>query len=116
MINKLSKQYNVHVACLKMMWWYACIHITCFTSESQYDIVFGCFVYLQEGWTALMAAANNGRYGVVDILLQHGANPDMQDDVSTFFSMPVISKERTPIIIISKLKILQIIMWNIGMA
>ena len=29
-----------------------------------------------------MAAANNGRYGTVDILLQKGANPDMQDDVS----------------------------------
>ena len=29
-----------------------------------------------------MAATNNGRYGTVDILLQKGANPDMQDDVS----------------------------------
>ena len=29
-----------------------------------------------------MAAANNGRYAVVDLLLQHGADPDMQDKVS----------------------------------
>ena len=38
----------------------------------------------QEGWTALMAATNNGRYGTVDILLQKGANPDRQDHVSLF--------------------------------
>ena len=29
-----------------------------------------------------MAAANNGRGGTVDVLLQNGANPDMQDQVS----------------------------------
>ena len=29
-----------------------------------------------------MAAANNGRYGTVDILLEKGAMPDMQDHVS----------------------------------
>ena len=28
-----------------------------------------------------MAAANNGRYGTVDILLEKGAIPDMQDHV-----------------------------------
>ena len=39
-------------------------------------------LYLQENWTALMAAANNGRYAVVDLLLRHGADPDMQDKVS----------------------------------
>ena len=37
---------------------------------------------MQEGWTALMAAANNGRLGTTDVLLQNKANPDMQDDVS----------------------------------
>ena len=29
-----------------------------------------------------MAAANNDRYGTVDVLLEKGANPDMQDHVS----------------------------------
>ena len=29
-----------------------------------------------------MAAANNGRYGTVDILLEKEAMPDMQDHVS----------------------------------
>ena len=42
-------------------------------------------ISLQEGWTALMAAANNGRGGTVDVLLRNGANPDMQDQVSGFF-------------------------------
>ena len=39
-------------------------------------------MWQQEGWTALKAAANNGRYGTVDILLDRGAIPDMQDHVS----------------------------------
>ena len=37
---------------------------------------------MQEGWTALMAAANNGRYDAVHLLLENGANLDMQDNVS----------------------------------
>ena len=28
-----------------------------------------------------MAATKNGHYGAVDLLLQHGANLDIQDDV-----------------------------------
>lgn len=36
---------------------------------------------IQQGWTALMAAANNNRYGTVDILLVRGANPDLGNDV-----------------------------------
>ena len=39
-------------------------------------------LYFQENWTALMAATRNGRYAVVDLLLRHGADPDMQDEVS----------------------------------
>ena len=29
-----------------------------------------------------MAASRNGRYEAVDVLLQHGADPNMQDHVS----------------------------------
>ena len=39
------------------------------------------FLYLQEKWTALMAAANNGRGEIVDILLRRKANPNKQDFV-----------------------------------
>ena len=47
-----------------------------------FDRFFTNIICLQENWTALMAAANNGRFDTVDILLQYGANPDMQDRVS----------------------------------
>ena len=38
---------------------------------------------MQGGWTALMLAANNGHTNVVEILLQHKPNVDMQNEVST---------------------------------
>ena len=34
-----------------------------------------------------MAAANNGKYGTVDILLERGAIPDMQDHVRMSHSL-----------------------------
>ena len=37
----------------------------------------------QDGWTALMYAAQNGHSNVVETLLQHGASVDMQSVVST---------------------------------
>ena len=37
-----------------------------------------------------MAAANNDRYNTVDILLQYGANPDMQDRVSLSLAKGVL--------------------------
>ena len=37
----------------------------------------------QDGWTALMYAAQNGNSNVVETLLQHGASVDMQKVVST---------------------------------
>ena len=37
----------------------------------------------QDGWTALMYAAQNGHSNVVEMLLQHGASVDMQSVVST---------------------------------
>ena len=40
------------------------------------------FVFLQENWTALMAASRNGKTGNVKLLLQYKADPDMQDDVN----------------------------------
>ena len=37
---------------------------------------------VQENWTALMAASRNGRFDAVKVLLQHHADPNMQDHVS----------------------------------
>ena len=36
----------------------------------------------QDGWTALMCAAENGHSNVVETLLQHGASVDMKMTVS----------------------------------
>ena len=36
----------------------------------------------QDGWTALMLAAKNGHFNVVETLLQHGASVDMKKTVS----------------------------------
>ena len=38
---------------------------------------------IQNGWTALKAASNNGHHKVVELLLEAGANPDLQDKVRT---------------------------------
>ena len=40
-------------------------------------------VNCQSGWTALMSAARNGHFNVVETLLQRGASVDMQNVVST---------------------------------
>ena len=37
------------------------------------------------GWTALHVAAVNGRYGVVEALLEAGADPDAKEEFSTAF-------------------------------
>jgi len=37
----------------------------------------------QDGWTALMFAAQNGHTKVVKTSLQHGAKVDMQEEAST---------------------------------
>ena len=39
-------------------------------------------MYWQDGWTALMVAAQNGHSNVVETLLQHGASVDMKKTVS----------------------------------
>ena len=39
-------------------------------------------VNCQDGWTALMSAAQNGHKNVVDTLLHHGARVDMTTEVS----------------------------------
>ena len=44
-------------------------------------IITTILVFLQENWTALMAASRNGKIGNVKLLLQYKADPDMQDDV-----------------------------------
>ena len=38
-------------------------------------------VVIQDGWTALMAAAQNGHREVVELLLQHGADANAKDKV-----------------------------------
>ena len=43
--------------------------------------------FLQYGYTSLMFAALNGHNEAVKILLQHGAGVDMQDVVSTLYSV-----------------------------
>lgn len=43
------------------------------------------------GWTALMVAAINGRAGVVKILLDAGADPNMADD---FTNVTKAARER----------------------
>lgn len=43
------------------------------------------------GWTALMVAAINGRAGVVKILLENGADPNMGDD---FTNVNKVARER----------------------
>ena len=40
----------------------------------------------------LMEAANNGLYGVVDILLERGANPDLQDKVCPVLLLYIYTK------------------------
>ena len=42
----------------------------------------------QDGWTALMLAAQNGHSNVVETLLQHGASVDMKITVSAWWTEP----------------------------
>ena len=46
-----------------------------------------CKLGPQEDWTALMAAANNGRHDSVVKLLDYGADPDMKDNVGVVNDM-----------------------------
>ena len=39
------------------------------------------YIMCQNGWTSLMVASQNGHVEVVDKLLQHGANVDLQKKV-----------------------------------
>ena len=44
-------------------------------------LLFWCVFIIQNGWTALAAAASNGHEQVVDVLLKAGAKPDIQSKV-----------------------------------
>ena len=46
-------------------------------------VPFAISYYVQDGFTPLLAAASAGHADVVDVLLQHGANVDHQDKVTT---------------------------------
>ena len=43
-----------------------------------------CIIY-QDGWTALMYASRKGHMEVVKLLLDHGANKDLQDEVRIIY-------------------------------
>ena len=49
-----------------------------------HDTVNECSIVhnFQNGWTALMSASFNGHTTVVEVLLQHGASVDKQEEVS----------------------------------
>ena len=40
------------------------------------------YLLLQDGWSALIQASQNGHFDVVDTLLQRGASVDLQNTVS----------------------------------
>ena len=52
------------------------------------SLVNACFFVVhyyndQDGWTALMVAADNGHVDIVTYLVEQGANKDLQNKVST---------------------------------
>lgn len=51
---------------------------------SVFDLSPKIYTLMQEDWTAMMAAANNGRHDTVAKLLDYKANPDLQDDVRIY--------------------------------
>ena len=50
------------------------------SQQHDYDIIIGPNVR-QKKWTALMIASQNGHVDVVNVLLQHGASVDLQNNV-----------------------------------
>ena len=55
------------------------IYLFCF-----YSFFFTTFFLLKGGWTALHFAASKGFEQVVRVLLEHGSNVDLQDQVLIF--------------------------------
>ena len=55
------------------------VHFSAFIDNC---IKFTCHLFLQDGSTPLMCAAQNGHNEAVKILVQHGAGVDTQDAVS----------------------------------
>ena len=54
-----------------------------FTSHMyMYMLIMYPFTFLQDGVTPLFMASQNGHKSVVDVLLRHGADPDLADIVS----------------------------------
>ena len=45
--------------------------------------VLGCATGEQVGWTALLSAADRGHTDIVQLLLDHGADIELCEDVST---------------------------------
>ena len=54
-----------------------------FTSHMHmYMLTMNLFTFLQDGATPLFMASQNDHKSVVDVLLRHGADPDLADIVS----------------------------------
>ena len=63
---------------------YSCFWITRASKKLKLYIVEVCSFITQNGWTALMSAAANGKCDVVTELISLGADIDIQNNVSFF--------------------------------
>ena len=59
------------------------IYVHNYHAEAISEVVLCVVVFLQDGHTALMIAADEGHESIVERLLAAGANIDLQDQVST---------------------------------
>ena len=58
----------------------------------------GCFaVRVQDGWTAVMVAAQNGHESTVGLLLDRGADMEARNKVSTLCWSVAAAAERVPV-------------------
>ena len=56
------------------------VYVNLFECDCLFVII--CYFVLQDGWSALIWAANNGHDTIVSFLISHGANVNAKDNVS----------------------------------